>query len=232
MNTTQPKPLSIDEVNTLLAACDQSLSGRHDYTLLVLIFNCGISLRELADLRNTYVDFSRKWLWIVKGYARPRFVPLNVRTGGALRAWFEINPQKHFILGDWGQGTSNLYRFLGQMRQQTIAQRLGFISEKNGIEVTAEIGQATLMRRLLEVSEEGQNILSLVPPDKHHMVQLPLENIPPFSVINHHSEMPLASKGMIPLPSEFGSPPAEDEIIKYGRKLLEKAGNLYSQSVP
>ena len=227
MNSTQPKPLSIDEVKTLFSVCDQSLSGRHDYTLLTLMFNCGISLRELADLRKTYVDFSRRWLWIVKGYARPRFVPLNLRSGRALKEWFEINPQKHFIFGDWGQGNSNLYRFLGPIRQQTIVQRLGFISEKSGIEVTAEIGKATLMRRLLEVSEEGQNILSLVPPDKHHMVQLPLENLPPFSVINHRSEMPLASKGMIPLPSEFGSPPAEDEVIKHGRVLLEKAGNLY-----
>lgn len=227
MSQKNLNPLSAEAVQSLYACCDQSQAGRHDHLLLVLIFNCGLGLQELADLRVTYIDYSNRWLWVIKGFERPRFVPLNIKTSRALREWLSNYPQKHLVLGDWGEGHPVFYRFSARKRCAAIRSRLEHLSQKSGVKVTADIGRATLMRQLLELSEEGQNILSFVPEEKRHLVSLPLENLPPFSVINQHSEMPIASKGFIPMPNEFGKPPAEDDIIKNGRTLLEKVGTIF-----
>ncbi|MEM8857594.1 MAG: tyrosine-type recombinase/integrase [Chloroflexota bacterium] len=217
------RALSREEIKKLYATCDQSHAGRHDFTLLTLLFNTGMTLEELADLRVTYLDFSNRWIWAVKGLERPRFVPMNVKTSRALNEWLNAYPQNHFVLGDWGQGIGFMYRFRANVRKQNIKSRLSEIGKRAGITLTAEIGKVTLMRQLLEVSEEGQDILSLIPKDKWDTINLPLENLPPFSVVNKNIDMPMASKGFIPMPSEYGRPPAEDDIIRNGRAMLEKA---------
>ncbi|MEM9775394.1 MAG: site-specific integrase [Chloroflexota bacterium] len=217
------KALSKEEIRKLYDTCDKTQAGRHDFTLLTLLFNTGMTLEELADLRVTYLDFSNRWIWAVKGVGRPRFVPMNVKTSRALSEWLKAYPQDHFILGNWGQGTGFMYRFRANVRKQNIQERIAQIGKKSGIKLTAEVGKVTLMRQLLEVSEEGQDILSLIPEDKWDTINLPLENLPPFSVVNRNLDMPMASKGFIPMPSEYGRPPAEDEIIRTGRAMLEKA---------
>lgn len=227
MKNQKPKPLGRQEVNTLYAACDHSQAGRHDKAMLVLLFNCGLSLTELADLRVSYIDYTNRWLWVIKGLERPRFVPLNGKTAQTLRDWLTYHPQKHFVLGDWGEGRPSMSRFLGKPRRNALKSRFDYLSEKSGIVINADIGRATLMRQMLELSEEGQNILSFVPEEKRDLVTLPLENLPPFSVMNQNSDMPIASKGFIPMPSEYGKPPAEDDIIKNGRSLLEKVGQVF-----
>lgn len=217
------KALSKEEIKTLYGTCDQSQAGRHDFTLLTLLFNTGMTLEELADLRVTYLDFSNRWIWAVKGVGKPRFVPMNVKTSRTLNEWLENYPQTHFVLGDWGQGNGFMYRFRAKARKQNIQQRINQIGAQAGIKLTAKVGKVTLTRRLLEVSEEGQDILSLIPEEKWDTINLPLENLPPFSVVNRNLDMPLASKGFIPMPSEYGRPPAEDNIIQNGRAMLEKA---------
>lgn len=217
------KALSVEQIKQLYASCGSDQAGKHDFTLLTLLFNGGMTVEELADLRVTYLDFSNRWIWATRGLERPRFVPMNSKSAKALTNWLEEFPRNHFIFGDWGQGTAAGYRFRANLRKKSIQARLQEIGQRCDINLTAELGKITLTRRLLEVSEEGQEILSLIPEEKWDMINLPVENLPPFSVANVNSDMPMASKGFIPMPTDFGSPPAEDDIIRTGRSMLEKA---------
>ena len=217
------KALTKEQTVKLYASCGTDQAGKHDFTLLTLLLNGGMTAEELADLRVTYLDFSNRWIWAARGLERPRFVPMNSKSAKALSEWLEEFPQDHFVFGNWGQTIPTLYRFRARVRLQTINDRIEKIGQRCGIELSAELGKLTLTRRLLEVSEEGQEILSFIPEDKWDMINLPVENLPPFSVVNINSDMPMASKGFIPMPSEFGRPPPEDDVIKTGRAMLEKA---------
>ena len=219
------KALSVEQIKQLYASCGTDQAGKHDFTLLTLLFNGGMTVEELADLRVTYLDFSNRWIWAARGLERPRFVPMNSKCAKALTEWLEEYPQSHFVFGDWGKGTPTGYRFRANIRKKQIEKRLTEIGDRHEVKLTAELGKITLTRRLLEVSEEGQEILSLIPEEKWDMINLPVENLPPFSVVNVNSDMPMASKGFIPVPSEFGRPPAEDDIIRNGRAMLEKAAS-------
>jgi len=217
------KALSKDQIQQLYAVCGLDQAGRHDFTLLTLLFNGGMTIDELADLRVTYLDFSKRWIWAARGLERPRFVPMNSKSAKALTEWLEAYPQSHFVFGNWGSAQVPMYRFRANARRTAISERIQEIGNRCGIDLSAELGKVTLTRRLLEVSEEGQEILSFIPEDKWDMINLPVENLPPFSVVNINSDMPMASKGFIPVPSEYGKPPVEDEIIKTGRAMPEKA---------
>lgn len=217
------KALSKDQIQQLYASCGLDQAGRHDFTLLTLLFNGGMTIDELADLRVTYLDFSKRWIWAARGLERPRFVPMNSKAAKALNDWLEEYPQPHFVFGNWSNSQATFYRFRSNARKSAIAGRIEEIGRRCNIDLSAELGKVTLTRRLLEVSEEGQEILSFIPEDKWDMINLPVENLPPFSVVNVNSDMPMASKGFIPVPTEFGKPPAEDDIIRTGRAMLEKA---------
>lgn len=215
--------LSKEQIQQLYASCGLDQAGRHDFTLLTLLFNGGMTIDELADLRVTYLDFSKRWIWAARGLERPRFVPMNSKAAKALTDWLENFPQPHFVFGNWNNSQATFYRFRSQTRKSAISGRIEEIGRGCGIDLSAELGKVTLTRRLLEVSEEGQEILSFIPEDKWDMINLPVENLPPFSVVSVNSDMPMASKGFIPVPTEFGKPPAEDDIIRTGRAMLEKA---------
>lgn len=219
-------PLSPKQVHTLYQACGDSIAGRHDYALLVTMFNCGLTTSEISSLRWVHIDWSRGWLRIAESGQRPRFIPLNQRTAHALSDWHNHACRWPFVFGRWSKNTGLLIRLRARERQKVIEQRLALIAELTGNHFSADQVGMTLVYQLLNLSDEGRDILSLVPQNKWNDIKLPVAHMSPFSVANRHTGMALVAHGFTPSPADFQRPPPDDEVIRQGRLLLDKVGEI------
>lgn len=212
-------PLTPAQVNSLYLACDDTLDGRYAFTLLVLLFNTGLALADVRNLRHGHLNLESKWLTASHGLQRARFVPINSRLARAMRTWLQRAKPQRYLFGREADGRA-------RATVSELEARLQRVAMAAGIHFTPPQAQSTLAHHLLHLSADGEMMRSVLPPAEHSHMRLPLVHLPPFSAINRHTEMPLVAKGFIPLPTEFTQPPAEDDIIASGRELLERIGEI------
>jgi integrase len=86
--STVPKYLSIEEIDRLLDACDQSTStGRRDYAILVLLARLGLRAGEVASLELDDIDWRVSEIVVRgKGLVHDR-LPLLPEAGEALATY-------------------------------------------------------------------------------------------------------------------------------------------------
>ncbi len=227
MTSAAAAPLAEAEVRALYGACPAGEAGSHDAALLAVLLNCGLTLAEAAGLRWPQVDFDRSWLQVIGPERRPRFVPLNRWARELLAAWQLLAPRWPFVFGCWnGQPAGWRARFSGRRRESMLQERLAALGRTAGVSLDARRTAQTLVHRLLDHSEEGRLIRSLVPADRQAQIQLPVANMSPFSTADRHTGMVVVARGMVPSPFDFLRPPEEDDIIRRGRRLLDAVGRV------
>lgn len=219
-------PLSPEQVHDLYQACDDTIAGRHDYTLLVTMFNCGLTTSEISSLRWFHIDWSRGWIRIAESLQKPRFIPLNQKTDHALKEWHGHAYRWPFVFGRWSKNTGLLVRLSARERQKVIEERLALIAKQSGYPFSADQIGMTLVFQLLNLSDEGWDILSLVPLKKWNDIKLPVTHMSPFSAANRHTGMALVAHGFTPSPADFQRPPPDDKVIQQGRQLLNRVGEI------
>lgn len=213
--------LTPDDVARLYAACGTNTwEGERDALLVTLAFNTGLRPAEMARLHVRDISADGRWLMLHRGLRHHAIVPLNQRAARALHAWIQRNNLKAndplFIR------TPNTRK---RLHAREIANLMAQISARAGVPFDAENARATLARVLFNLSEDAAVIRSVLPPEEQEAATLPLEHLPPFSLVLSRSEMLFASLGMLPLPMAF-MPPEDDPVLERSRALLERAGEV------
>jgi len=97
-----PAHLSEDEMTHLIAAADDSTPlGRRDRAILELFYASGLRLSELTGLDLGDVNLVAKMVRVLGKGGKPRIVPFNNATAGALRAY--LKDRAALIAGRAGQ---------------------------------------------------------------------------------------------------------------------------------
>ena len=88
------KPLTNQEVRKMLNCCDMgTYSGFRDYTLMILILDCGVRIGEASNLLITDIDFKQSILTIraeVSKTNEMRYLPLSIKTLKLLKVLVEF----------------------------------------------------------------------------------------------------------------------------------------------
>lgn len=82
-----PPTLGVDEYRRLLATAKKGSQGVRDTALLVLLFDTGIRLAEVAGLRVTDLHLSEGHARVLGKGNKERIVPLGMRSSEALDRW-------------------------------------------------------------------------------------------------------------------------------------------------
>jgi site-specific recombinase XerD len=83
-----PKYLPAEQVETLLAACDQhTIGGRRDYAVLLLLARLGLRAGEVVHLRLEDIDWTEGLLTVCGKGGRWRRLPLPVDVGEAIAGY-------------------------------------------------------------------------------------------------------------------------------------------------
>ena len=82
---TQPKPLSEEQIQTVLAAClDLTREALRNYAIMMLFLDTGIRLSELINLKISDIDFTASQMAIFGKGAKERIVPIGRQAKKAL----------------------------------------------------------------------------------------------------------------------------------------------------
>lgn len=126
------KPLTKQEIRKMLDACDMSTySGFRDYTLMILILDCGIRIGEASNLLVSDVNFKQAILtvrWEVSKTNDIRYLPLSVKTLKLLK-----------ILIEFSESTESPYLFQsiygGHIKERNLMLSFRRIGEKAKLKV-------------------------------------------------------------------------------------------------
>lgn len=204
---TTDSPLSPAQVATLYTACDATQLGRRDYVMLVLLFNCGLTLRELANLQRSYVDLDARWLWVYEGLRNPRPVPLNRRAGNVLNLWLARRDARNlrYVIG-------RLPDCRNKISARALKNRIDAIADAAGIPFSGSQAAPTLARQLYEIEPAAHGAGVPRPPRLHALL--------PFSELQAERGEPQ----LVPNPDAWRPIPLATPALERGRHLLERVG--------
>jgi site-specific recombinase XerD len=100
-----PKPVNLQQVEALLRSCDQSLSGRRDYAIILFWLDTGVRVSEGWAIRIHEVDVYAGTAYIREGKGgRPRTVQFGRKTAKALRKYLRMRRDQNPSLWvtEWG----------------------------------------------------------------------------------------------------------------------------------
>ncbi len=77
VGTRLPSVLSLDEIDALIAAMDDTPLGRRNRAIIETMYGCGLRVSELCALQISHIDF-RNAVMLIRGKgSKERFVPVN-----------------------------------------------------------------------------------------------------------------------------------------------------------
>ena len=133
---SEPKVLTLQEVQKLFKLCDTSLQGKRDKAILALYYGCGLRRKEGVELGVEDIDLSRGEIFVRKSKTRTqRHVPMSDATQAILEDYLfnsrELLLPQHasesaFLISNRGKrmhGCSVDY-ILGQLKDRTENQTL------------------------------------------------------------------------------------------------------------
>lgn len=82
------QPFSLDQVNAMLKAAGQSNQPERDVAILLVLFDTGIRVSELAGLRDQDMEGDR--LLVMGKGSRERWVRVSAKTRRAIWAWLKV----------------------------------------------------------------------------------------------------------------------------------------------
>jgi integrase/recombinase XerC len=127
-----PRFLSEAEVESLLAAPDDSELGRRDRAVLELLYATGLRASELTGLNASDLDFAERLVKVLGKGRKERLVPFGTAAERALRGYLPVRaawatrPEPAFFLTPAGKRLSNdgLRKLLAQrLREAAIDKR-------------------------------------------------------------------------------------------------------------
>lgn len=94
-----PEPLSIEEVNSLLDAPDETtVKGMRDRAMLELIYSCGIKIGEVLDIEVGDVNLDLEYIRCFKKDSSERYIPLGKDAIFRLREYLDYS--RYVLLGE------------------------------------------------------------------------------------------------------------------------------------
>lgn len=126
------KPLTKQEIRKMLEACDMSTySGFRDYTLMILILDCGIRIGEASNLLISDVNFKQAILTVRGEVSKTndiRYLPLSIKTLKLLKILIEFSAQ---------MDSSYLFQSIygGHIKERNLMLSFRRIGEKAGLKV-------------------------------------------------------------------------------------------------
>jgi len=121
----EPKAISADDLNSLIAAC----GGFRDRAILLTLADCGLRASGLVGLSIDDIDFSSHTLRVTEKKTRTRSVPFSLDTERAIIAWCSHRPIDADKLFCTMAGGAMSYWGLRQVVRR-LAIRAGFTDER------------------------------------------------------------------------------------------------------
>lgn len=131
-----PEVLSLDEVESLLAAIDlDHRDGQRDHAIIEVLYSCGLRVSELCTLQLADLYLDEGYMRVTGKGSRTRLIPISPRALDDLRLWLierdKIEPKP----GEEG------YVFISASRRQhlsriTVFHNLRIFAERAGITKT------------------------------------------------------------------------------------------------
>lgn len=128
-----PEYLTVEEVETLLAAPDSSVKGRRDRALLELLYATGVRVSEAAAANVTDVNLRIGFLLSGGDHGKARIIPLGRPARAAVEAYiYEARPQ--LIRDRKGEETALFVNYNGErLTRQGIWKLLRSYAEQVGL---------------------------------------------------------------------------------------------------
>ncbi|MCF0198732.1 MAG: tyrosine recombinase XerD [Bacteroidaceae bacterium] len=96
-----PTVLSLDEINTIEAAIDQSKDeGIRDHAIIEVLYGCGLRVSELCDLRFSQLFLEEGYLRVHGKGNKERLVPISQTAIEELRRWFVVRQRAPIKAGE------------------------------------------------------------------------------------------------------------------------------------
>lgn len=85
-----PEVLTLEEVDRILAAIDQSLpEGVRDHCMIEVLYSCGLRVSEICSLRLSDLFLDEGFIRVIGKGNKERIVPISDRAVTELRGWFD-----------------------------------------------------------------------------------------------------------------------------------------------
>jgi integrase/recombinase XerD len=140
-----PMPLRFEEVELLFNNCE----NKKHFAIIALLFNCGLRVGEVLNLKPENIDSKGNIIHIVNGKGlKDRFVPMDDFTLNVLREYFkEYRPVKWMFNGQYSTKEKPT-----QYTDRSINQFLKDIAKKSGItkRIYSHLGRHSYATQLVE----------------------------------------------------------------------------------
>lgn len=140
-----PMPLRFEEVELLFNNCE----NKKHFAIIALLFNCGLRVGEVLNLKPENIDSKGNVIHIVNGKGlKDRFVPMDDFTLDVLREYFkEYRPVKWMFNGQYSTKEKPT-----QYTDRSINQFLKDIAKKAGItkRIYSHLGRHSYATQLVE----------------------------------------------------------------------------------
>lgn len=140
-----PMPLRFEEVELLFNNCE----NKKHFAIIALLFNCGLRVGEVLNLKPENIDSKGNVIHIVNGKGlKDRFVPMDDFTLNLLREYFkEYRPVKWMFNGQYSTKEKPT-----QYTDRSINQFLKDIAKKAGItkRIYSHLGRHSYATQLVE----------------------------------------------------------------------------------
>lgn len=85
-----PEVLTIEEVDAILAAIDQSLpEGQRDHCMIEMLYSCGLRVSEICELKLSDLFLDEGFIRVTGKGDKQRIVPISPRAIRELHNWFD-----------------------------------------------------------------------------------------------------------------------------------------------
>lgn len=123
--------LSIEEVNTLLDAPDDSNKGIRDKALLEMMYATGLRASEVCELKISDIDLKIGYVNVV-GTTKPRVVPIGKIARESIKVYLN-NSRETLLVGKEDKGILFLSYLGEKLTRQGIWKILKFYGDKTGL---------------------------------------------------------------------------------------------------
>lgn len=85
-----PEVLTLEEVDAILAAIDQSLpEGQRDHCIIEMLYSCGLRVSEVCSLKISDLFLDEGFIRVIGKGNKQRIVPISPRAIHELENWFD-----------------------------------------------------------------------------------------------------------------------------------------------
>ena len=127
-----PKPLSEQQVESLLAVVGEAPADRRDRALLELLYATGARISETCGLSIGDVDFDARLVRVLGKGSRERIVPYGMAAAQALDDWFSPGGRLALVPTSWRRRSDAEAVFLGARGTRLTRQAAWTIVRRHG----------------------------------------------------------------------------------------------------